>query len=123
MAFIDFNDETIPIGKRKVAYVKYAMRNGTSEIAARRQANKKFGFEVKDNYLLIIIVAGSFSWSRYDVVTHIKDNDGINHMKYSNIRHIEISVEEFEELGREGLKKKYSAKGEDVGYALFADGW
>ena len=123
MAFIDFNDETIPVGKRKVAYVKYAMRNGTSEMIARRQANKKFGFEIKENYLLIIIVAGSFSWSRYDVVSYIKDNDGVNHMKYSNIRHIEISVEEFQQLARKGLKKKYAQKGEDVAYALFADGW
>lgn len=123
MAFVDFNDETIPVGKRKVAYVKYAMRNGTSEMIARRQANKKFGFEIKENYLLIIIVAGSFSWSRYDVVTHIKDSDGVNHMKYSNIRHIEISVGEYQQLGRKELKKKHAQKGEDVAYALFADGW
>ena len=52
MAFIDFNDETIPIGKRKVAYVKYAMRNGTSEIAARRQANKKFGCKYAPQWLI-----------------------------------------------------------------------
>ena len=54
MKFVDFNDERIPIGKRKVAYVKYAMAHGTSEKAARMQANRKFGFERKGKYLVFV---------------------------------------------------------------------
>lgn len=54
MKFVDFNDERIPIGKRKVAYVKYAMAHGTTEKAARMQANRKFGFERKGKYLVLL---------------------------------------------------------------------
>jgi len=48
MKYVDFNDESIPIGKRKVAYVKFAMSKGTSQVSARTQANKKFGWEEKE---------------------------------------------------------------------------
>jgi len=44
MTFIDFNDTSIPVGKRKVAYVKWAMSKGTKKIQAQRQANRKFGY-------------------------------------------------------------------------------
>lgn len=43
MKYIDFNDESIPVGKRKVAFVKWAMSKGTEKIEAQRIANKKFG--------------------------------------------------------------------------------
>lgn len=52
--YIDFNDERIPIGKRKVAYVKWAISKGTDKITAMKQANKKFGFERKGKYLALI---------------------------------------------------------------------
>ena len=52
MEYIDFNDEKIPIGKRKMAYVKWAMSKGTTEKKARMQANKKFGFERKGKVLV-----------------------------------------------------------------------
>ena len=72
MGFIDFNDERIPIGKRKVAYVKYAMAHGTSEKSARAQANRKFGFERKGKYLVLLGNADvmdrrdfrNFTWER-----------------------------------------------------------
>ena len=54
MKFVDFNDESIPVGKRKVAYVKYAMSHGTSEKAARIQANRKFGFERKGKWVVFL---------------------------------------------------------------------
>ena len=43
MKFVDFNDTSIPIGQRKVAYVKWAVSKGTDLIRAKKQANRKFG--------------------------------------------------------------------------------
>ena len=51
MEKVDFNDPRIPIGKRKQAYVRYAIANGTPKIKALRQANEKFGFERKGKYV------------------------------------------------------------------------
>lgn len=51
MEYIDFNDSRIPIGKRKRAYVAWAIKNGTPAIRAKRQANKKFGFERKGKFI------------------------------------------------------------------------
>ena len=52
--FIDFNDESIPVGKRKVAYVKWAMSKGTPEKLARTWANRKFGWERRGKWLVFI---------------------------------------------------------------------
>lgn len=54
MAYVNFNDESQPIGKRKQAYIKWAVSKGTSLIDAQRQANKKFGFEKRDKVLAIV---------------------------------------------------------------------
>lgn len=54
MKYVDFNDNSIPIGKRKVAYVKWAMMQGTTEKKARMLANKKFGFERKGKHLVFL---------------------------------------------------------------------
>ena len=40
--FVDFNDPGIPLGKRKVAYVRYAMMHGTPLETAKLQAARKF---------------------------------------------------------------------------------
>lgn len=40
--FVDFNDPSIPIGKRKVAYVRYAVMHGTPLETAKLQAARKF---------------------------------------------------------------------------------
>ena len=42
--FIDWNDKSYPIGKRKQAFVKYLMTKDVSNHTARIMANKKFGF-------------------------------------------------------------------------------
>lgn len=47
MKYIDFNDSSLPLGKRKVAYVKWAVSKGTELIKAKTQANRKFGYEIK----------------------------------------------------------------------------
>lgn len=52
--FIDFNDGRIPIGKRKVAYIRWAISKGTPKIKALKQANKKFGFERKGRIVVFM---------------------------------------------------------------------
>ena len=42
MKFVDFNDPSIPLGKRKVAYVKYAVSHGTPLETAKLQCARKF---------------------------------------------------------------------------------
>ena len=54
MKFMNFNDTSIPIGKRKQAYVAWAIKNGTPAIEAKRQANEKFGFSRKGKYVVRI---------------------------------------------------------------------
>jgi len=54
MKYINFNDETLPIGKRKQAYIKWAVSKGTDINSAKRQANKKFGFEKKPGIFAIV---------------------------------------------------------------------
>ena len=54
MKYIDFNDGNIPVGKRKQAYVKWAISKGVDITLAKRQANKKFGFEKKPGIFAIV---------------------------------------------------------------------
>ena len=54
MEFINFNDDSLPIGKRKQAYVKWAVSKGTDIVSAKKQANKKFGFEKKPGIFAIV---------------------------------------------------------------------
>jgi len=54
MNYVNFNDESLPIGKRKQAYVKWAVSKGTPLRVAQRQANKKFGFEKKEGIFAIV---------------------------------------------------------------------
>lgn len=65
MSFIDFNDNSIPIGKRKQAYVKWAVKNGTDITKAKRQANKKFGFEQKPGIFALCIDHGRTCQASY----------------------------------------------------------
>lgn len=53
--YIDFNDKSIPIGKRKQAFVRWAISQGTDEIKAKRIANKKFGFEQKGELVILVM--------------------------------------------------------------------
>ena len=42
--YIDWNDESVPIGKRKVAFVKWLMqKRKVSMVQAKSMANSKFG--------------------------------------------------------------------------------
>ena len=40
--FINSNDDSIPIEKRKKAYIEWAVKKGTAYTRAKRQAEKKF---------------------------------------------------------------------------------
>lgn len=51
MEYVDFNNPKIPIGKRKQAYVRWAVSQGTPLWKAKRLANKKFGFERKGRWI------------------------------------------------------------------------
>lgn len=45
---IDWDDQSIPLGKRKVAFVKWLMqKRKVSMIQAKAMANSKFGKEAK----------------------------------------------------------------------------
>lgn len=53
--YINFNDEKIPVGKRKVAYIKYLMsRYDYKLVTAQRLANKRFGYGVMFPKLLFL---------------------------------------------------------------------
>ena len=54
MNYVDFNDNKIPIGKRKQAYIKFAIKNGTDLRQAKIQANKKFGFEQSPGIFAVV---------------------------------------------------------------------
>jgi len=62
--FINFNDESLPIGKRKQAYVKWAVSKGTDLDDAKKQANRKFGFEKKGKLLALVVDLDNVSSSR-----------------------------------------------------------
>lgn len=52
--YINFNDESIPLGKRKQAYIRWAVyKKGKSMDEAKILANRKFGFEKKKGLLLL----------------------------------------------------------------------
>lgn len=65
MEYVNFNDSSIPIGKRKQAFVKWAMSNGTSLRRAQTIANRKFGFERKGKYLVKLINADCMDLSSF----------------------------------------------------------
>lgn len=51
---VDWNNDKIPLGKRKQAYVRYLISKGIDIEIAKRSANKKFGFERKGKYLVLL---------------------------------------------------------------------
>jgi hypothetical protein len=64
MKYVNFNDKSLPIGKRKQAYVKWAVSQGTELKDAQRQANRKFGFEQKEGIFAIVEDFGGRSEQR-----------------------------------------------------------
>ena len=88
MEYVDFNDEKIPIGKRKQAYVKWAMSKGTSKIAAKTQANKKFGFEPKKHLVIIVVDYGRINQRSFGGEREVLDICGIDRRKYKSVEFV-----------------------------------
>ena len=101
MKYIDFNDPKIPIGKRKQAYVKYAISKGTSRANACRQANSKFGFELKPKTLFVLCMYGDPN--RYWL------HEVINTDKYEHCE--SIYKEDYTDKEFNDLVAKYKADG------------
>lgn len=51
---VNWDDERIPLGKRKNIYIRYLLSKGWELINAQKAANKKFGFERKGKYLVLL---------------------------------------------------------------------
>lgn len=51
---VNWDDERIPVGKRKNTYIRYLLSQGWELINAQKAANKKFGFERKGKYLVLL---------------------------------------------------------------------
>lgn len=111
--YIDFNDDTIPIGKRKQAYVKWAVSKGTSLKKAKIQANKKFGFKKTDKKLLIICV----DYGRFQQKSFKKSEiyEGYNLKKYSEHNYV---VYDFD---KHGTINELKSKAEMLGWSVFVE--
>jgi hypothetical protein len=99
MTYINFNDDKLPIGKRKQAYVKWAVSKGTDLIDAQRQANKKFGFEQKPGILAVVTDYGHLGQASFNEYNSIWGN--VNLKKYIDHKWIltnEMMPEEVENV-------------------------
>ena len=95
--FINFNDEKVPIGKRKQAYIKWAVSKGTDLEVAKKQANKKFGFEQKPGILAVVK-----DWDNRHEQRSFDPMEDIwwktNLKKYKNYQWILTCDDDFEEM-------------------------
>jgi hypothetical protein len=107
MKYINFNDETLPIGKRKQAYVKWAVSQGTDIISAKKQANKKFGFEKKPGIFAFITDHGRMGQKSFKY-SEIFDEYDLRRYESSEWKEVDNEDE------KEKLKKKYKSMGWDV---------
>jgi len=107
MKYIDFNDKTLPIGKRKQAYVRWAISKGTDLIVAKRQANEKFGFEQKEGIFAIVEDHGRMEQRsfRQDEIFDGHDLRKYKHWKYG----VNLNDDEIEKI-----KVRAKEKGWDV---------
>jgi len=70
MAFVDFNDPSIPLGKRKTAFVKWLMQRYRYSLSeARIQAHRKFGRD-PDQELARRDAATALEWQRLQERNH-----------------------------------------------------
>jgi len=105
MKYINFNDETLPIGKRKQAYIKWAVGKGTDINLAKKQANKKFGFEKKPGIFAVVKDRGRMCQMSFTGSQEIFQGHDLR--KYEMSDWIEMYDEE--EILK--VKKKYEEKG------------
>lgn len=106
MEYINFNDEKLPIDKRKEAYIKWAVSKGTKLIEAQRQANKKFVFEKKEGVLFMLYRDPEwmedwyfYKWVYGDVdISSYKDHEFV-YIKYMYDDEVEELIKEYEQKG------------------------
>ena len=109
MNYINFNDEKIPIGKRKQAYVKWAISKGTTPLEAKRQANNKFGFDQKEGLLSFVIDHGRMHQSSFSGDYEIFKGRDLRKYKKTKWMHMPIDDGKINEI-----KRKYERMGWDV---------
>ena len=85
MKYIDFNDEKIPIGKRKSAFVKWAMSQGTDPMKAKKIANKKFGFEQRGELVILVVDYGRMHQNSFDI-SQVFDEYRYESRHYKSVR-------------------------------------
>ncbi len=100
--FVDFKDPNVPVGKRKQAYVKWAVSKGTSLELAKKQANKKFG---QRHYGKIFVIFQYDTWmlgkSNYfsDIMFQMRANR-YEEFKYTTDEYDnESTIKYYEDLG------------------------
>jgi hypothetical protein len=108
MAYIDFNDETAPIGKRKQAYIRWAVSNGTDINAAKIQANKKFGFQKKAGLFAIVTDYGRIHQKSFRGTEDVFNNVDVR--RYDKIDWKVVETDE----DVKNIKKEMKQKGWDV---------
>jgi hypothetical protein len=111
MKYVDFNDSNLPIGKRKVAYVKWAISKGTDRLSAMSQANRKFGFEQKGKKVVVVHSFGGESrfvhYSKKDILLEL----GVNPEKFEDCVLVIGHPEEERVIG---LVNEYKSRGYSV---------
>lgn len=112
--YIDFNDNKISIGKRKQAYVKWAISKGTDEIIAKRQANIKFKFEQKEGILAVVTdMGGMFERYQWDEKECYGNTDLRKYKHYKWIKSNDVN--------RENIINNIKNKGWDIIYTYLQD--
>jgi hypothetical protein len=95
MNYVNFNDESLPIGIRKQAYVKWAVAKGTHINIAKRQANKKFGFEQKPGLLVLVNDYGRMNQNSFSMSDIYQ---GYDTRRYKQFKHIVLESYEDKEV-------------------------
>jgi hypothetical protein len=109
MKYVNFNDESLPIGKRKQAYVKWAVSKGTELKDAQKQANRKFGFEKKEGIFALVMDYGDRAQQNsFTGDSEIFQSYDLRKYKRSDWAIIHNEKQQME------LKKHYESKGWDV---------
>lgn len=109
MKYINFNDDKIPLGKRKQAYVKWAISKGTNPIEAKRQANNKFGFDKKEGIFSFVIDHGRMGQASFTGDYEIFNGRDLRKYKKNKWMHMPNDDNRVYEI-----RRKYEKMGWDV---------
>ena len=110
MEYVNFKDEKIPLGKRKVAYIKWLLKKGYSMYESKVRANKKFGFAKKAGVLLLWHDPDNVSSKSY--FQHRDYWTGIDKRKYEEHKVVETNFMSEERINE--IVETYEALGWDI---------